>query len=297
MKEMDRNGDNFIIITGPCDCCEHRHDHDHKHCHDCPNRPDDSGDFDDNCECPCSTSRLRSIHQFYRREKCSDKLLPVYPVSYMQAIYDGVTGATLEAVIGCFNYIFLPFRGTAECTRMLVPDKYRRESLIISYKNFKDETVIEQYIGKCIADEEWVRDDNWQAPFKEGNFIVNVDDETLNQIINNWLEEGGVIDIILQQLTETIKNFFNSEEGKEIVRDIIKELVEELLDQYFTEIRQALLDNERVTANALARHEMAITEIQNQLLSQGISLNTDMMIPYNVEQYNDGEDADDEITD
>ena len=68
-----------------------------------------------------------------------------------------------------------------------------------------------------------------------------------------------------------IFDYIDSEEFKTIVEGDISNIVnnylgdnlEPLVGEFLTQIVTYLRDNERVIANALARHEQAITELQN----------------------------------
>ena len=91
-----------------------------------------------------------------------------------------------------------------------------------------------------------------------------------------------VVDKILEQLKdliesgsdELITNLFNQyvegDEFKNKVQSIVEDVVnnylsenlEPIVGEYFTAIVDYIKQNERVIANALARHEQAITDLQ-----------------------------------
>ena len=79
----------------------------------------------------------------------------------------------------------------------------------------------------------------------------------------------NVEDIIKTLTTDKIDqlviNYFASEEATDKIKEVVRELLDELLAEYFEDIQQTLTNMERVIANALARHEAAITELQNQI--------------------------------
>ena len=81
---------------------------------------------------------------------------------------------------------------------------------------------------------------------------------TLNKLIQDYLCNLSIGDDI-------INNYFNSTRGKEVLKEVVRELLEEILGDYFEDIQNTLTSMERVIANALARHELAITELQNQV--------------------------------
>lgn len=106
------------------------------------------------------------------------------------------------------------------------------------------------------------------------NYLKTKDDlinETINNYLNDHLSEDQLNDIInnaiQDKLLDTINSYFTSEEGKEILRELINDefgpQIEETVGDFFNAIVQYVQDNERVIANALARHEQAITDLQN----------------------------------
>lgn len=108
------------------------------------------------------------------------------------------------------------------------------------------------------------------------NNYLSQKDEEITNLINNYLNEhlsedqlNEIINNALQEkMQESISNYFNSDEGKEILRELIVEEfgpeIEETVGQFFEAVVQYMQDNERVIANALARHEQAITDLQNE---------------------------------
>lgn len=107
--------------------------------------------------------------------------------------------------------------------------------------------------------EEWLE---WlRQPAKEAA-------EDLKKMLDEWLEnlKSEVLDKELGDIIQqSINNYFGGEAGQERLEEIINNVLDGVIGEYVQEIQTALLNNERVVANALARHEMAITEIQNQI--------------------------------
>lgn len=89
-----------------------------------------------------------------------------------------------------------------------------------------------------------------------------IDEDMIAKAVKDYLDEH-LADLLLG----IISDFFNSEDGRDLLIGIISELLDEYLAEYFRDIQQTLIDMERVIANALARHEMAITELQNQIIT------------------------------
>lgn len=93
-----------------------------------------------------------------------------------------------------------------------------------------------------------------------------LNDEKLTQIINAWLEGWDITSIVESWLGDNINdilnNYFNGE-GNDTLTQIINDLLDDKIGEYLDSIVTYIRDNERVIANALARHEQAITELQN----------------------------------
>lgn len=272
----------------------------------------------------CQKFDASVLQQLYKKITKDDNTLGdknVFPVALVQGVYDAISGMRLDDILTHYNYINLEFKGSQSSTRLAIPIAHRRTYLIISYTDYDNANHIEQYIGNNINDVDWQKDSNWKTPFTEGNFIVNVADNVVEEITNNYLDnyfeehpldtnvqntviqevanwfnstEGETFinnavtnatnnyvqqyindnlsdeqlaEIITNYLDENItticQNYFTSEAGQQAINDAIAPQLEEIVGEYFTAIQTYLQDNERVIANALARHEQAITDLQN----------------------------------
>lgn len=336
----------------------------------------------------CDVDRMLPIHQLNKINEKGTERFDFFPLSVIQAIFDK-TGIRLDTIISSFNYIFLPYKGTKENTRLQVVGLMRRKSLVICYRDLDDNIIIEMYNGNNRNDNAWKDDDNWidfsdyikkaveeiltnlndypdivtaiqQACVELINNYLNehfedtankyfaenitktfedwaVDnisqyinnylsqhlkdianeyfdshveeltnnyldlhfqdkfnnwiqdnaqsyfDRYLNDnsqtIINSWLEDNST-EKINNWLTENaltdIKNYLDAylegtdfgdkitNETTTIVNNYLGDNLEPLVGEFFNKIVTYLRDNERVIANALARHEQAITELQNK---------------------------------
>lgn len=100
-----------------------------------------------------------NIHQINKLDVNDLKRKDIFPITVTSAVFDK-QGNSLEALLACNNFLFLPFKGSGEATRLTVPVLLRRKGLIISYINYNNEIVIEQYIGDSKADEAWSNNSN-----------------------------------------------------------------------------------------------------------------------------------------
>lgn len=106
--------------------------------------------------------------------------------------------------------------------------------------------------------------------------VINNYLESKDEYINNLIEqfigdnlteeklEEMIINALNKNLNIALNNYFNSDEGKDLIIEVITPILEPLIGEFFEAIVQYLQDNERVIANALARHEQAITDLQNE---------------------------------
>ena len=102
--------------------------------------------------------------QLIKENKIAGGYTKVYPLAYIQGIYDSRTGEELIKVLKSINHIYLPYNGTSKETRESLPSDYRRKGIIITYK-VDDELVTEVYIGsdKDVNDDAlFTADTNWE---------------------------------------------------------------------------------------------------------------------------------------
>lgn len=108
----------------------------------------------------------------------------VMPKSWTEAIKDKSTGINLEHIIQSFNMYFLSYNGNTSTTRCLVPPKFRRKGLWITYIKYDGNVYIEWYNSDKIDDESWGDSSNWRI----GNNTL-VGDITISSN-GNWVING-----------------------------------------------------------------------------------------------------------
>ena len=112
----------------------------------------------------CTGIVPNTIHQLNKLDKQlgDRKRTRIYPLTYIQAVYDARTGTRLDALLNMCNSIYLPWRGTARATRIQVPYHFRRKGLMISYRNIDNEIITEKCILEdCIKDDLFGLDQSW----------------------------------------------------------------------------------------------------------------------------------------
>lgn len=136
----------------------------------------------------CADGRHVSIQQAYKKEPGEDKRKPVSFTTPIQAVYDGKTGASLEAILAQFNSIYVQYQGTPEATRNIIPKEMRRAGLTITYMDMESNTIMERASSAVQKDNDyWGLDVNWSrvdelslsrdiAVSANGTWIINGED-------------------------------------------------------------------------------------------------------------------------
>lgn len=163
----------------------------------------------------CVTDRQLPIHQLNKLNEKGIKREDFFPISIVQAIFDK-TGIRLDAIISSFNYLFLPWKGTKETTRLQVVGLMRRKSLVVCYRDLDDNITIEMYISNERGDDEWKKDDNWKGFVdwtKEiiEEIFVNLDnypniEKVIKDAVDKWLTAniGNKIEQIVNEYIQSV---------------------------------------------------------------------------------------------
>ena len=131
---------------------------------------------------------LQQLTKIVTDENGEHKEKDVYPVSIIQAIFDGLTGTRLDHILSFSNCIYVPFQGTREATRLMIDSQMRRKGLIIVFRDLDNMTYTQRYIyGESVADEHWRYDDNWEDCFVGFNNLEFI--EQLKQYLTEYIDE------------------------------------------------------------------------------------------------------------
>ena len=102
-----------------------------------------------------------SIQQAYKKEPGEERK-PVSFTTPIQAVYDGKTGASLEAILAQFNSVYIQYQGSPEATRLIIPMEMRRAGLTITYMDMESNTITERANSAVQKDNDhWGLDVNW----------------------------------------------------------------------------------------------------------------------------------------
>ena len=197
----------------------------------------------DICERYNATSLQQSI-KIVTDENGEHKEKDVYPISVIQAIFDGLTGTRLDHILSFGNCIYVPFQGTREATRLVIGSQMRRKGLIVVFRDLDNMTYTQRYIySESVADEHWRYDDNWEDCFVGFGNLEFI--EQLKQYLTKYIDEKlkgllppeGYEFVIVNKTPVSSDDYeyvvYNDEEGKlvkvcttdkePIIRKVIKE--------------------------------------------------------------------------
>lgn len=99
----------------------------------------------------------------------------IYPKTFIDAIRDKESGMSLSDILNGFNMYFLPYVGSPESTRLLVPKLLRRQGLWITYVKYDKTVITEWYAGEDISDKAWKNSSNWTT-VDMASLIRKIDD-------------------------------------------------------------------------------------------------------------------------
>ena len=103
-----------------------------------------------------------SIQQLLKKEDGHKDRKPIYPPTVIQPVFDGKTGASLEAILAQFNSIYVQYQGTPKDTRLIIPKEMRRAGLTITYMDMDSNTITERANSAVQKDNDhWGLDVNW----------------------------------------------------------------------------------------------------------------------------------------
>lgn len=125
---------------------------------------------------------LQQLTKIVTDENGEHKEKNVYPVSIIQAIFDGLTGTRLDHILSFGNCIYLLFQGTREATRLMVNSQMRRKGLIIVFKDVDNTIYTQRYINDNFDDTSWQDDNNWN------NCFVSYDEEETIKYLKNYID-------------------------------------------------------------------------------------------------------------
>lgn len=174
------------------------------------------------------------IHQLtkYCEEAGEDK--KIYPVSLIQAIFDGKTGIRLDKVLSMCNAIYLTYEGDFEHTVAKVQGVQRRKGLIVTYKDITDTIATVRYKSDNLSDEAWNDSDNWEG----WSFDTASSDlmDMITAIFSNIEDYPDIYDAINNQIRLVLQDIFTNINNYPAIKQLIVDTTEDNLGDVLADI-------------------------------------------------------------
>lgn len=210
----------------------------------------------------CDKEGNMPIHILDKYCEENDTRYNIYPLTVIQAIFDGVTGTRLDRILAACNSIYLTWEGTFADTVNKLDKIYRRKGYIITYRDETNVNWTQRYNSDDISDEAWTNPDNWEG----WSFDTVIKDlaEALEEIFTNIGDYKDFLDIITGFINDFVINVFNNinnypklveiiknstvESLPIIIRDIFNNINEypelkEIFNQYIKQWTESIFNN------------------------------------------------------
>lgn len=119
------------------------------------------------------------------RKYCKDnkKWNEIFPVTFIQAIYNAANGNRLDTLLAMYNSIFVEYKGSFATTVTAIDNIVRKKGLIITYFDENNLSWTRRYKLHDTSDINFQNEDNWEGY----NFDILVDEiyKAIKYIFNN----------------------------------------------------------------------------------------------------------------
>ena len=170
------------------------------------------------------------------RKYCKDnkKWNEIFPVTFIQAIYNAANGNRLDTLLAMYNSIFVEYKGSFATTVVAIDNIVRKKGLIITYFDENNLSWTRRYKLHDTSDINFQNEDNWEGY----NFNILVDEiyKAIKYIFTNIDKFPDLKNVLIQQITEVTENIFNNIEDYTNLYNIFKELIKENINNVFNNI-------------------------------------------------------------
>lgn len=170
------------------------------------------------------------------RKYCKDnkKWNEIFPVTFIQAIYNAANGNRLDTLLAMYNSIFVEYKGSFATTVAAIDNIVRKKGLIITYFDENNLSWTRRYKLHDTSDINFQNEDNWEGY----NFDILVDEiyKAIKYIFTNIDKFPDLKNVLIQQITEVTENIFNNIEDYANLYNIFKELIKENINNVFNNI-------------------------------------------------------------
>lgn len=174
----------------------------------------------DHSKVQCDKEGNMPIHILNKYCEENDTRYNIYPLTVIQAVFDGLTGTRLDRILAACNSVYLTWEGTFADTVNKLDKIYRRKGYIITYRDATNINWTQRYNSDDISDEAWTNPDNWEG----WSFDTVIKDlsEALEEIFTNIGNYKDFLDVITSFINEFVINVFNNLNNYPELVNIIK---------------------------------------------------------------------------
>lgn len=174
---------------------------------------------------------IQQLRKYYKDNK---KWNEIFPVTFIQAIYNAANGNRLDTLLAMYNSIFVEYKGSFATTVAAIDNIVRKKGLIITYFDENNLSWTRRYKLHDTSDINFQNEDNWEGY----NFDILVDEiyKSIEYIFTNIDKFPDLKNVIIQQITEVTENIFNNIEDYTNLYNIFKELIKENINNVFNNI-------------------------------------------------------------
>lgn len=170
------------------------------------------------------------------RKYCKDnkKWNEIFPVTFIQAIYNAANGNRLDTLLAMYNSIFVEYKGSFATTVAAIDNIVRKKGLIITYFDENNLSWTRRYKLHDTSDINFQNEDNWEGY----NFNILIDEiyKAIEYIFSNIDKFPDLKNVLIQQITEVTENIFNNIEDYANLYNIFKILIKENINNVFNNI-------------------------------------------------------------
>lgn len=174
------------------------------------------------------------IQQLRKYCKENKKWNEIFPVTFIQAIYNAANGNRLDTLLAMYNSIFVEYKGSFATTVAAIDNIVRKKGLIITYFDENNLSWTRRYKLHDVSDINFQNEDNWEGY----SFDILVDEiyKAIEYIFSNIDKFPDLKNVLIQQITEVTENIFNNIEDYANLYNIFKTLIKENINNVFNNI-------------------------------------------------------------
>ncbi len=182
----------------------------------------------------CDKEGNMPIHILDKYCEENDTRYNIYPLTVIQAVFDGLTGTRLDRILAACNSVYLTWEGTFADTVNKLDKIYRRKGYIITYRDATNINWTQRYNSDDISDAAWTNPDNWEG----WSFDTVIKDlaEALEEIFTNIGDYKDFLDIITGFINDFVINVFNNINNYPALVTCINNAVNSRVDYIFNNI-------------------------------------------------------------